>query len=138
MPSSLPLTTIECQVCFEVVENAVHCIQCRQFLCERHVAQLHECPFCRATPFKLQIEYGIRRLVDQLPVSCAFCLQHIKKGDLNVHVNHCQHRPRNCGVNGCGFQTSFKEEALRHMMEAHGEILWDNYNKLTAAGTVPH
>lgn len=131
---SLPLAALECHVCYELVENAVYCLQCKQFLCERHVARVHDCPFCRSTPLRVDIDHSIRRLVDQLLVICQYCSQLIHKGDLSAHLNHCSKRPRNCGVNKCSFQTGNKEEALRHVMEVHGDIMWDNYNRLTTAG----
>ena len=134
--SSLPLTTMECKVCFELVENAVHCVQCQQFLCERHVAEVNDCPFCNAVPFQVEIDHSIRRLVDQLLDECQFCGRRIPKGDLNVHMKHCPQLPRNCSVSTCRFQTGIKEEALRHLTEAHGELLWENYSKLTASGKV--
>lgn len=131
--TSLPVTTLECKVCFEVADNAVHCLRCKQFLCQRHVIEVHVCPFSRSAPFNVEIDHTLHRLVDQLPIDCQFCRQCIIKGNLNAHLNHCPQRPRNCGVNGYGFQSGHKEEALRHVMEAHGETLWDNYNRLTAA-----
>lgn len=130
----MPSATLECRVCFEVVKNAVHCLRCKHFLCERHAKEVRVCPFCREAPFEVEINHALRRLVDELPVGCQFCRQPIKKGDLNVHVNHCPQKPRNCGVNRCGFQTGQKEEALRHVMETHGDVLWENYSRLTAAG----
>lgn len=138
LSSSLPVSTslFECRVCYELVENAVHCLQCKHFLCERHTNEVYDCPFCRAAPFKVEIDHTARRLVDELPVECQFCRQQIKKGDFSVHVNHCPQRPRNCGVNECGFQTGNKEEALRHLIDSHGDIFWESYNRLTAAGNM--
>lgn len=133
-PNSLPIATIECRVCFNLVVNAVYCVQCKQFLCDRHSTEVRDCPFCRAAPFRVEIDHSIRRLVDQLPIRCLYCHQSINKGDFDVHVNHCPQRPRNCGFKGCGFQTVQKEEGLRHLMESHGEILWEKYNKLTESG----
>lgn len=116
-PTSVSLTTniFECKVCFVVAVNAVHCLQCTQFLCERHATEVHDCPFCHAAPFKVEIDYTLRRLVDQLPIDCRFCQQGFRKGDLNFHESYCPKRPRNCGVNGCGFQSVYKEEAFLHL-----------------------
>ena len=132
----LPASILECKLCFEVVEKAVHCVRCKKFICERHKANLRECPFCRLVPLKVEVDYTLRDLVDQLPIECSLCHQHITKGELDIHTKHCTQPPRECGVDGCAFQTTNKSEALRHVMAVHGNELWENFKQLTAAGSV--
>lgn len=134
-PTSLPVNALECQICFDLVESAVNCQQCGQFFCDIHVNELQSCPFCRVTPVNVQVDRTLRRLVDQLPVICLICKEHVKKGDFAVHTNHCQ--SLHCGANGCEFSSGHKETALNHVLQAHGDIIWQNYSRLTAAGP-PH
>ena len=131
--TSLPVEAFECQVCFDLVVNAVHCVKCGQFLCDHHIFSLTKCPFCRVFPFNVQEDRTLRRLMEQIPLSCPICTLRIRKGDLAVHLNHCQ--SKSCGANGCVFQSGHKETALRHVIEAHGDRLWQNYTRFTAAGT---
>ena len=112
----------------------MHCTRCRKFICERHTAKLRECPFCSLAPLSVEVDYTLRDLVDQLPVECSLCHQHIKKGELDIHTKHCTQPPRQCGVDGCDFQTNNKREALRHVADLHGNELWENFTQLTAAG----
>lgn len=81
----------------------------------------------------MEINHALRRLVDELPIECQFCLQSIKKGDINVHENHCPERQQNSGINECAFQRGPKEEALRHVMENYGEVLREKYKRHTSA-----
>lgn len=118
---------MQCPVCFELVESAMDCEKCGHFLCESHVSQLDGCPKCRAQPLQVRIDVTLRRLVDLLQVRCQFCHKQFNKGDLKVHMENCTGRPR-CGFKGCEQQASNKEDALRHIMDAHGDILWNNFS----------
>ena len=127
-------------MCYEVVENAVECVQCGFFFCEQHVSNLRSCPSCRLDPLSVRESRAVRRVVDGYLVKCNFCLQFIRRGDLNVHKNYCPQNPSSlcCGVSGCVYQTNQKEDALRHVMEAHGDKFCKNYFNLTAAGNFLH
>lgn len=37
---------LECGVCKQIAENAVHCALCQNILCESHVSKLEKCPYC--------------------------------------------------------------------------------------------
>ena len=110
----------------------MHCVKCGQFLCNRHVYSLTNCPFCRAAPLKVQENQALRRLVGQIPKRCPNCTLSIRNGDLAVHMNHC--RSHSCGANRCEFRSDDKETALRHVIELHGDSLWQKYTRFTAAG----
>lgn len=123
----------QCKICFELVEKAIECDLCGQFFCEKHVPELTNCAFCRS-PLQFRESRALRRLVNELPIDCIYCKKVFTIGDIEVHHNHCLERPPVCGDNKCKYQTLNKEDALHHLIEAHGETIWANYNKLTAAG----
>ena len=121
-------------VCLEVVKNAVSCAHCHKILCEVHGTELKECPHCRAEPFKTVMEFGLRCVMEDLSFPCKFCKSPIRKGDLNVHEANCPKRPRHCGAGGCQFASGDMEEALRHFIQSHGQVFWENFTEATAAG----
>ena len=114
-PMHLPPRAFECPICFLVLTNPVSCSRCGKMLCERHVADLRECPFCKDTPFKTQVERGVRQLLDELPYPCKYCKSAIPKGNLDVHEVNCPKRLRHCGVAGCEFESCESTDALRHL-----------------------
>lgn len=123
----------ECFICTEIVNEAVHCSQCWKFLCAAHLGQLTMCPFCKMTPFHTEIDVSIRRLVDQTNIECKYCKERITRGDRIIHMTHCQKKPRRCGIAGCYFETGNQKEGFNHFYETHGQILWEEFTKLTAA-----
>lgn len=110
------------------------CVRCGKILCEAHVAALRECPFCKDKPFRAQVERGVRQLLDEVPYPCQFCASAIPRGSLDVHEANCAKRPRRCGVTGCVFVSVEPADALRHLIDAHGPVVWENYTQATAAG----
>ena len=131
---SLPARAFECPICFLVLKNPMSCVRCGKILCEEHVVALQECPFCKEKPFRTQVERGVRQLLDEVPYPCRFCNSPIPKGNLDVHEANCPKRSRRCGVTGCEFLSCEQADALRHMIDVHGEIIWENYTDATAAG----
>ena len=137
-PMSLPARALECPVCLEVVQNAVSCANsaCRYTICEMHAGELRECPQCKSTPFKTIVEFVLRRIMEDLPFTCKFCKSPVRKGDLDVHEINCPKLPRHCGAAGCEFESGGPAEALRHLIEAHGPVIWENFTNSTAAGVM--
>ena len=95
---SLPLRALECTICLEVLSNAVYCVNCHVPLCESHVAELRECPVCKAAPFKTVVDFGLRRVMEDLLFACQFCKSPIRKGSLHVHETNCQNLQRHRAV----------------------------------------
>ena len=134
-PESLPASAFECSVCSDVVENAVSCVKCHNFICAKHLKQLTKCPFCRAEPFVAHEDHSTRRFVEQLPVACPHCKKKVMMGGLEAHQKDCSRRPRSCGVENCQFSTSDIKEGLQHLIDAHGTSIWENFDQLSKSGT---
>ena len=135
---SLPARAFECPICFLTFTNPMSCVECGYILCKEHVEGISECPLCKEKPFKAQVERGVRRLMNQVPYPCRFCKSSIPKGDLDVHEANCPKRQRRCGVAGCNFESSESTDALRHLIESHGQVIWENFTDATAAGMKTH
>ena len=133
---SLPARALECPVCLEVVTNPVCCAGCHHVLCEEHVPELRECPVCKAVPFKIVVDFGLRRIMEDLPFTCKFCKSPIRKGNLDVHEANCPKRPRHCGAAGCDFESGESDAALRHLIDSHGQVIWESFTNVTAAGVI--
>lgn len=56
---------LECIICLDLCHECIHCQQCSQILCRRHVARLPEdrCPYCRAAPFRFQENLALQRII---------------------------------------------------------------------------
>ena len=128
---SLPARAFECPICFQVLTNPVSCSRCGKFLCEEHLARISECPYCKDKPFRPQVERGVRLLLEEIPYPCKYCREKISKGNLEVHETNCHKRPRHCGVAGCEFESCEQTEALRHLIELHGQAIWESYTDST-------
>lgn len=133
-PMSLPARAFECPICFLPLTNPMSCIECGYVLCEEHVAGILECPVCKEKPFRAQVERVVRRMMNEVPYPCQHCKSPIPKGNLEVHEANCPKRPRHCGIAGCNFKSGESAEALRHLIDAHGQSIWDNWTDVTAAG----
>ena len=130
---SLPASVFECQICFQVLTNPVSCSRCGKLLCKEHVARISECPLCKDKPFRLQVERGVRLLLEEMPYPCKYCREPISKGNLEVHETNCHKRPRHCRFAGCAFKSCEQTEALRHLIELHGQAIWESYTDFTAS-----
>ena len=114
--------------------NPIPCSQCGKLVCEEHLAHISECPFCKDEPFRPQMERGVRLLLEEMPYPCKYCRDPISKGNLDVHETNCPKRPRHCGVAGCKFESCEQTEALRHLIEFHGQDICESYTDSTARG----
>ena len=131
---NIPARALECPICLEILTNPISCKQCNKALCEKHEDQISECPLCREKPFKGIKEQGIRQLLNELPYPCKYCNDQISKCNLEVHELHCSKRPRHCGVAGCEFKSIESTVALRHLIDSHGPVIWENFTDVTSAG----
>ena len=133
-PESLPASAFECSVCSDVVENSVVCVKCHNFICAKHLNQLTKCPFCRAEPFVVQDDHSTRRFVEQLLVACSHCNKKVLMGGLKSHQKDCSLRPRTCGVENCQFSSGDIKEGLQHLIDAHGNSIWEHFEQLSKSG----
>ena len=133
---SLPTCAFECPICSQPFKNPMSCGGCGYILCEEHVDGIPECPNCKEKPFRAQVERGVRRLMNLVPYPCRHCNSSIPKGDLDVHEANCPKRQRHCGGSGCEFKSCEPTEALRHLLDSHGQVIWENYTDATAAGMI--
>lgn len=76
------------------------------------MAQVDLCPFCEAMPYRVDVDYSLRLLADQLPIYCPYCRQRIQECDLKVHVNYCSQRPLNWIITQRDFQIDHKRVAV--------------------------
>ena len=129
-----PAHVFECPICFQVLTNPVSCSRCGKLLCEEHVARISECPFCKDKPFRPQVERVLRLQLEEMPYPCKYCREPISKGNLEVHETNCHKRPRHCGIAGCEFESCEQTEALQHLIELHGQAIWESYTDSTSRG----
>lgn len=133
-PISLPVQAFECPICLLVLRNPVSCNLCGSMLCKDHVAEIRECPICQERPFRVQSERGVCRLMNDVQFQCKYCKRAIPKMDLEVHETNCPKRPRRCGAAGCKFETLIQADGLRHLIQSHGQLIWESYTEATLAG----
>ena len=133
---SLPEGEIQCPICMEPPENAVECLKCKNYFCEKCVKQQKSCPTCKSTPFKTQINEALRRVIERLRVPCEYCNRTFPKGELQIHMKNCEKRPKKCSVGKCQFSAQNKEDAVAHFGKDHKDFIWDNFQNFPMIGKI--
>ncbi len=132
----LPGEEILCPICMDPPENAVECVECHNFFCEKCVKQQNSCPLCKAQPLKIQINVALRRLVERMRVPCEFCNTPNPKGEVQTHKKNCPKRPRTCSIGNCQFSSNNEAQAISHFTASHKDFIWDHFENFQNTGNV--
>lgn len=107
--------------------EAVECVPCGQFFCERHLTALTNCPFCRCAPLDVRES----RASAVWPIASRSIADYVINASSKVSSTSTWSTVVRRFV--CGYQQMHKADALHHFdfVEAHP----DAHNELTAAGS---
>lgn len=125
---------IQCSICLEEPTDAVECSDCHNIFCEKCAEPLKSCAMCKKEPMRSVTNIAIRRVVDRMPIACEGCGKCVPRGDMAVHLKHCDNRLRKCSSSGCNYKSNSKEQSLKHIVEEHGNLLWENFEEIFSAG----
>ena len=82
------LQDLECGICKDLAEDAVHCKKCKNILCASHKSRLKKCPYCNSVLiYALKIDLLIEiltRKAFQLPIQMAENFYIILKDSMQV------------------------------------------------------
>ena len=117
----------KCSICLNVLKNPKGCRNNQHYFCfgciGEHLKNSHTCPECmdELTPAILvQPPRVLLNCISELRIKCSYsnrgCLEYVKLGNLQTHVDQCGFAPANCGNEGCGAEVN-ECEKVRHETE---------------------
>ncbi len=124
-----------CLVCKQLKDDASYTECCKKLLCATCAARCPNCPNCRRTPLRITHTGFLGFLIGNMYYKCEFCTQDVQRSDLESHKQSCECKPRKCMFAGCDFETGNKTGGLNHILHVHGTQFFENFSRLTKAGT---
>ncbi len=117
----------KCAICLNVLNNPKGCRNNQHYFCfgciGEHLKNSHTCPECmeELTPATLvQPPRVLLNCILELRIKCSYsnrgCLEYVKLGNLQTHVDQCGFAPAKCGNEGCGAEVNEREK-VRHETE---------------------
>ncbi|KAL0217484.1 hypothetical protein RCL1_008065 [Eukaryota sp. TZLM3-RCL] len=111
-----------CIICLEIMTDPVETQCCHNLFCSSCITQqpLQNCPCCRAPGPTIVPNVPVKRMIDDLPVSCNYCNKSGTRGEFGDHMRNCSGRPLNCNI--CGHSV-IMEQAISHLQSHMEEVL---------------
>ena len=117
----------KCAICLNILNNPKGCRNNQHYFCfgciGEHLKNSHTCPECmeELTPATLvQPPRVLLNCISELRIKCSYssrgCLEYVKLGNLQTHVDQCGFAPAKCGNEGCGAEVN-ECEKVRHETE---------------------
>ncbi|MCQ2816292.1 MAG: hypothetical protein MJ252_03400 [archaeon] len=116
---------LKCPICLNIVQNPWETSCCGHLFCERCMKSItgSHCPLCRDNKFKFRKNIFASKLLEELDTKCPYgCNKMIKYSNIKLHKYECENSQFKCSIDNCKFEGR-KDESLKHLIEAHGDLL---------------
>ena len=115
------LETLVCPICLEYSEEAVISSCCNAVYCRNCVANLNQCPICRAVHCQFNEAILARRLINMIEIRCD-CGYKCARVELSTHKKSCVNSVVKCPFEVCD-QNLKIAECYQHIKRFHSNML---------------
>ncbi|KAL0212031.1 hypothetical protein RCL1_005657 [Eukaryota sp. TZLM3-RCL] len=119
---SASVKSLVCKVCLELLIEPVEANCCNNLFCRCCVSKLNNCPCCRSSTPSFLLNVPVKRMVNDLAVTCKFCSLSTTRGDFSDHLKKCPRRPLKCKY--CD-ELVAKSDAVKHLENHLDNVLKD-------------